>query len=359
MNFFKKIAMLSAAITMLGSLSCFTAQASKLEIHMVTPPNPIDWSSPGRLFQSTLGNSWYNDYAPNGHYMVYFVHDNPKLEDGVGADGVKRILTGISRTNKTKTMIQTIKKQLGLSALEYIFTGTLDKGEAAADEIKKSRLKGRVVTFKFDISDAQADRMEAWLGKFIKYGSFNTYGGNLNTAAGEGSGCADFAMVFMNMATDGQLPLRSWIRDVYLPKSLKLYDDDVHKEVRLLKLIFTKEQWATPEEGVLFSTPDPDLMSDWLRKRTKRTNPFKRIFEFNQFDFYNKSNDKHQNADKIANTVFEQPEENIISDKAAVAMWDKISIDKPLEQLIAERITKKDTRKIRRALRKYARKINK
>ncbi len=312
-------------VTLIFSLH---ANASKLEVYTFNPPKPIKWQTPSSLFRSTLGNAVSRSYASVGHYTINFTHDNPKVSYGIGKDGVKRILTGMERDKKFASNIETIRTKMGMSVLEYIFTGILDNAKDDAKMIKKAIRQNTVVRYDFDLTEVQADKIEQFLENWIRYGSYKKYAGNQNAARGDGAGCADFAMVFMNIASNGMLPFNSWVREVYVPNKLMKYRGaETYDDVRFLKLLFDKTPWAKGlQNGTIYSTPDPEMMYAWIRNTTNG----ERIFDFTNFDFNDDSLIFHHSAATIFATEFDQSEDDIISEQEIEEAWKRISLDAPL-----------------------------
>jgi hypothetical protein len=318
----------------LAMLTLFSTTAfaqSYLKIFMVVPPKPIKWESPKKLFTSTVRNSWYNDYAPNGHYMVNIISDVPNKY------GHTSVITGMSRTNKMATMIETIKKGLGMSAMDYMFSGDIDSAEADVHEIIKAKKQDRLYSIQLPISTEKALEMMDFMDDWIRYGAFSRYSGNKNVKRGEGSGCADFATQFIEMALDGHIPRDEWIRSVYLPHNLMgVVEGREDKRVKLLKLFFNKEKWGTSnEDGHLFTTPDPDLMAEWILKKTGGKTKHLILNEENAFETINgyqlEEGSKSDFNAYEANwsELYQEESEEVIE-----SQWQKISLEQPIEELV-------------------------
>lgn len=244
-----------------------------LEIFIVNPPNPIKWSTPGKLLKSSLKNAISKDYAPNGHFIVYLKSDTPNRF------GVKNILTGVSRANSRESIRITREEKLGLSALFHTFEGALDYSRSDVAELARAKQENRLSSLVFPLTSEKAKTLMGFLDNYITYGSFKRYGGNKNTATGEGSGCADFAYQFIKLATDGRIPDSEWKTSVYVPKKLmKFVSGREDKSITFAKILLNGGSWASSsDDGVLFTTPDPEKMSAWILKHSQSK---KLIYDF-------------------------------------------------------------------------------
>lgn len=240
-----------------------TISGPYLEVFIVAPPNPIKWESPGKLLKSSLSNAISKDYAPNGHFIVHLSSDVPNRF------GATQVLTGISRANARESIRITREEKLGLSAMLYTFEGHLDSARSDVAELKLAKSQNRLSSLIIPLSSAKANELMGFLDNYISYGSYKNYGGNKNTATGEGSGCADFAYHFLEMATQGRIPDQAWKTSVLLPKKLmKIVPGRADQPVSFGKIFLNGGRWGTSsEDGVLFTTPDPDKMTDWISSK--------------------------------------------------------------------------------------------
>jgi hypothetical protein len=238
--------------------------------HFITPPYPINWSTPKTLSKTVLYNSTLkiNPLAPKqimdtpvGHCIMEakFAQKN--------SHGVDHVMTGMSRADKLSSVCTTLTKGLGNGAMFHTFKGMLDQSQVAWDEITLAKKANRHYSIKVNMSVERSAELQAFMNDWIEYGACARYGGNGNVGAGEKAGCADFAMYFMLKALETTQPLEEWMRVVNVPRSTlpKQYGGDKSR-VSFLKLLGTKE-WASSEvAGSRFATPDPELMASWIQK---------------------------------------------------------------------------------------------
>ncbi|MBS1958831.1 MAG: hypothetical protein JST80_05090 [Bdellovibrionales bacterium] len=228
-------------------------------LYVIPPPKPLNWSSPRSLLKDTLWNHLIQDKAPIGHLYVEFEAPSANRY------GVKKVITGMSRTSANKSSLKVIKDRIGLGSFFFDFHGKLDHSGAALKENKWAKARGRLRVINVRITAEQAqtmmDEMDAW----IRNGSFRHYGGGHDILKGEGSGCAEFGMHFLSIALQGRATHSQWYRAVYAPKALTGFPRTENK-VSILKLYREGTRWAQGEnDGILYKTPDPELLFDWLK----------------------------------------------------------------------------------------------
>ncbi|MCM0605161.1 MAG: hypothetical protein KA715_03655 [Xanthomonadaceae bacterium] len=235
-------------------------QTPYLQIFVIDPPKPLDWSSPKSLLRTTLWNGLSLDYAPNGHLAVHVKTRRPN------AYGVSEVLTGMGRTNKMKTLWDTFYHEYGLSAMIREFSGDLDSSITTKEEIKKAADANRLAIIQVQLTDEKADLLMEFMSNWIEFGSFRHYGGNKNVPKGEGSGCADFAVYFIELAMKGHLPSDQWMRTVHLPyELLQEAPGRKSKKVSISSILKSTIPWAkSAKEGLKFSIPDPEKMTKWI-----------------------------------------------------------------------------------------------
>ena len=232
--------------------------APYLEIYLISPPRPLNWESPKTLLIDTLRNALSGDYAPNSHYLVHLVLEKPRNY------GVQEVLTGMSRTHKMQTVATTLIKELGLSAMTYVYPGELDASKDALKELKKATNAKRLSRIIVKLDESKADELMNFLEYWIRYGSFHHYAGGKDVGKGEGAGCADFALYFLNQATNGKAPLTEWSREVYLPNSLM--KEKMGKGISMAQMLGSTPWAKDSSDGVYFFTLDPDKMDDWFKQ---------------------------------------------------------------------------------------------
>ncbi|MBC7397756.1 MAG: hypothetical protein H7333_09970 [Bdellovibrionales bacterium] len=232
----------------------------KFKLHVIPPPFPLDWTSPRKLLVKTLLHHFIQDPAPIGHFFIEFQTATPN------AYGVSHVLTGMSRLKRNQSTLTVIKEKVGLGTFFYDFEGKLDDARQASLKLQWAKKKRRLKTLTVDIAPEQSQILMDELDLWIKHGSFKHYGGGgLSILDGEGSGCAEFGMHFFNLAVGKRAAHPAWIRKVHAPKPLTGGRLTGNK-VTLTKLFRDGHAWAENEEdGFLYTTPDMDLVTEWLK----------------------------------------------------------------------------------------------
>lgn len=233
---------------------------SRFKLHVIPPPKPLNWESPRALLKDTFFNHLIQDPAPIGHFYIEIDAQIPS------PGGVKRVVTGMSRAQKNISTLRVLLQQIGLGTFFHDFPGVLDQRKRAIAQIDWARAKGRLKTVSVGLSDERAkelfDELQAW----IQHGSFRHYGGGHDLSKGEGSGCAEFGVHFLNLALGERGVPLEWIRSVYAPKQW-VGGPRTGRKVSWLRLLREGAQWARDESsGILYRTPDMDLTWAWLEK---------------------------------------------------------------------------------------------
>jgi hypothetical protein len=229
---------------------------NKLLIHVIEPKYRIDWSSPRSLALTSLLNSLRPDYAPIGHFAVEIICSTPNKY------GINHIITGMEREHKAQSRKITLQKKLGLGVLQYSFKGALQGSESSLRELESAKKDKRLKTITIPTSAARSAAMFDFIDQWIESGSYQVYGGAKNVTAGEGAGCADFAMELFRIAT-GSTPPAAWSVSLPFPKSLM--GDGEKLRVSFLRLL-SRSTWAEEKEAAMnFEIADTNLVSDWLR----------------------------------------------------------------------------------------------
>lgn len=250
LNPLKKTAFL---LGILLTLPVAPSAADELRIHVIRPRIPIDWSSPRTLSITSALDSAGHDYAPIGHFAV---------EIDCQSQG-RSVLTGMERKDKTQSRRITLKEGLGLGSLTYAFEGQLQSAEESAADIGRARRDGRLKTMRVPTTAARCGQILAFLDRWVATGADRVYAGGKDPWRFEGSGCADFAMAFYEIAS-GQTPPREWYAEVRVPRDL--IGGNGHK-VPFTRLL-ARGHWAgVGEPSVPFRIADTDLVQAWLSNR--------------------------------------------------------------------------------------------
>lgn len=213
------------------------------------------------------------DYAPIGHFAVE-LNCSQEL-----SNGVSKVLTGMERVSKKESKRITLKNKLGLGGMIYSFKGSLVSAEVSKMEIRKATKQKRIKTLIMPISKVDCHRGLLFIEKWIKNASYKIYGGNKDALRGEGAGCADFMSTLFKVIT-GLNPPSEWFVNLKIPRDL-IGDGD---KLRVpFTRILTRFRWAKEgEDGVQYRTADTNSAYKWLRKRSKKNEPYyytKHLFE--------------------------------------------------------------------------------
>jgi hypothetical protein len=233
---------------------------SYFKLHVITPPSPLNWTSPRSLLRNTLWHHILQDQAPIGHFFIEVKSERAFHH------GVSHFITGMSRLNANRSTLKVLKEQVGLGTFFYDFPGKLDDGKKAIQEIEWAKRKNRWKSVRVELTDDRAELLFDELHRWIENGSFRHYGGGHQILNGEGSGCAEMGAHFLNLALGLRATPPEWIRSVHAPHSL-IGGMGTDKKVGLIQLFREGTSWAgDPATGKCYATPDMELTFDWLQR---------------------------------------------------------------------------------------------
>ncbi|MBU6153844.1 MAG: hypothetical protein KGP28_06035 [Bdellovibrionales bacterium] len=248
---------------------------SFFKLHVIPPPRPLDWGSPRGLLRDTLVNHLIQDPAPIGHFYIEIKTQSPKSQGG------RHVLTGMSRTNRNRSSLGVIRDQVGLGTFFYDFPGALDDARDAYSKLQWAKTRGRLKTICVPISGDRGGILDEELHFWMKFGSFHHYGGGHRILNGEGSGCAEFGVHFLNLALGKEASPSAWVRSVFAPRNL-VGGARTGARVSMIRVFLEGRSWAHNEDsGILYSTPDMELAWKWLESRA----PGQTMFVLSPEDF--------------------------------------------------------------------------
>ncbi len=241
---------------------------SELKVHVISPPAPLDWSSPQTLLKTTLANSTKSTLEISGHMIIEISTDEPNPYH------VTHLITAMGSKHPWTVTGTELSQGLGLSALYALYPGKLNSATESLRQLKTAKKEGRLATLQVRLSSSDLQNSLDFLNRWIQHGSFRHYGGGHLVGNGYGAGCADFAVYFLNIALHGKAPLTEWMREVYLPYDLLKYDrpDGTVSPVSVFKILHSTEPWGNSSHtGKYFTIPDPELVFGWIKKRSPAT----------------------------------------------------------------------------------------
>ncbi len=230
------------------------------KLHIVPPPASLEWTSPRVLLKKTLWYHLIQDSHPIGHFYIEIESETPN------AYGVKRVITGMSRTNRNRSTLKVAFERIGMGTFFYDFDGKLDAGGDGREGLELAARKGRLKTITVPLDADRATLLFDELHQWIAHGSFRHYGGGHQILKGQGSGCAEMGAHFLNLALGKSAVPESWIRRVYAPNRL-VGGPRTGRRVGLFSLYLSGTAWAEGgHDGQLIATPDMELAWSWLEQ---------------------------------------------------------------------------------------------
>lgn len=230
---------------------------NELKFYIIKPKHELKWDSPRSLAYTSAINSMGKNYAPIGHFAVEVNCDEPN------GRGISHVLTGMERHPSEKGSKIVLKKKLGLGSVLYDWQGDLQSADTAKAVIEKAKKDNRLKTVIIPTTPSRCQSALKFIDAWIENGSYTVYGGNKDAFNGEGSGCADFALVLFHIATS-VTPTREIFVEVDIPKNL--IGDGKNKKIPFSKILSSGRWAAKGEESVSYVTPETDRTVAYLER---------------------------------------------------------------------------------------------
>ncbi len=240
--------------------------------------SPLAWDSPGQLVRSVFWNTVTLKTHPLAHADVY-----------LQCKGQAPMLSGMSRVKTWSTYKDVLFGSASLDMLTAVFPGKLLENETVLDYLKPAIAAGHVRAISFSISSANCQRLMNYYSEYKKREYHKKYSGfTSNVYAGEGAGCAAYAMSFLHVAGLLENTYReAWSRQLAVPSRLM---ERTKSPPSLWSYLFgVNESWAGSGSGNGVANDgvktlliyDPEKMFSWLD--TQIHQPFLSPIEFDVF----------------------------------------------------------------------------
>jgi hypothetical protein len=214
----------------------------------------LDWETPGSLIRSVVWNTLTGQKQPLGHMDVFLRCENESP-----------VLTGMSRIRTWTTYKDVLIGGNSLNLLTAQFPGYLLPTEKVLSYLRPALKEGKVRAMTFALHPLNCSRLLKYYREYKKRGFEKTYSGFTSSVyAGEGAGCAAFAMSFLHVA--GLLTKEmqeEWSRHLSVPVRLIAKDQN---PPNMWSYIFGRnEAWARENEPSLqLLIYDPEKIYEWL-----------------------------------------------------------------------------------------------
>jgi hypothetical protein len=171
--------------------SCNEPVAGKLNLYMIPPSTPLDWSTPNTLINTAI-RSEISESALKGFGLVAIGHSighvNVELE--CGEDSIP--LTG--QTGDTASWKATVD---GFGMLLRDFPGHMNAQpegghDAMLEDIRLRLQNGLLAKMTFLVNASTCKRVKSFHDEYVKRGAYQRYGGDFRSRRFEGGGCAIF-----------------------------------------------------------------------------------------------------------------------------------------------------------------------
>lgn len=249
-------------------ISVGPSHTDELTFYVVTPMKPIDWTTVSGLADSIAEGDKRNDPYLLGHVFV-------SLKCG----GRERIMTSMTSRDNSELKQKLLEDEIGLGMMFHSFEGmlqTTDRAHQKVMDLWKPRTRN-IGIMKLLINAQACERLELFVNEFKRCGYERNYGLLLSPLNREGSGCAAFAVGFIEAAglmnPDWH---RRWTRSLRAPERLiggaetgrrVSFENIVKGNYGLMNALgHPREFWANPNEPHReISFWDAELWLDWIR----------------------------------------------------------------------------------------------
>jgi hypothetical protein len=229
-----------------------------ITLYAIPARSQIDFSSPGRLVWTALGNTLtlHASQRKNAMGHVFIELSGPDYDVVAGSTKKKLFSSG--------------RKELmhgyGLGILFRGIEGKLEFDGALTRDLPTHYHNGDIAFIKAQISQENFDRLVHYLEEYQQRGYDTIYNGLNKPREGLGAGCTAFGVSFFEVAGIIQQDwLESWTVNVRVPYYL-IGGPATGNFVPLEKVSYTAE-WALEDEPhKVFSIIDPYLIYKWINE---------------------------------------------------------------------------------------------
>jgi hypothetical protein len=256
----------SVLLGLFFSQVCFSANV--LNMYFIRSPLKINWKSPKTLTRSTIVNS----ILPIKKYKHPISHTAIELKcDNIDGKPV-HVLGGMTTAEDNEANNLILKQGLGMGILYYAQKGKLQSAENILGSIEHFKGKERLNRLSIAVNDAACERMyqfyTGWNEReyFKKYSGFNAVPRN-----GDGAGCAEYAISFLEVAGLLHPELKRAWSFLVTPPQKYIGGELTGQKVSVLKILFDiKSRWDSQINDLTLEIWEPSLMHKWVKKMVHR-----------------------------------------------------------------------------------------
>ncbi len=244
---------------------CSTTFGNELTLYFFPSPYKMDWSSPSRLANSVLKNT----YMPT-KFLLRHAIGHVSTEVRCENDGYYH-LSGMTTRDKTEDRDLLLKKKIGLGVVFYPMKGMLQSQKEVRDDLEDRYKKGKMNWITFKISQTTCKRLKTYIQTYEKESLADVYGLVFNPRKKEGAGCSAFGMSMLEVAGLMTSEHRTeFSQRVFVNNDLDGFSQG-EKNVSFFKVLAGMKgsrKWASDKfTGRELFFWRPNLMYDWVKNK--------------------------------------------------------------------------------------------
>lgn len=245
-----------------------TSKTNQLTLLTYSALTPLQWNSPGELVRSVIWNTVTMKAHPMAHVDVFLRCENEKP-----------MLSGMSRVKTWQAYKEVFLDGSTLNMLTAVFPGKLLQNQTVLEYLKPAIERGHVRALTFNITKNNCNRLLSYYKEYVQREYYKKYSGfTSNVYAGEGAGCAAYAMSYLQVA--GLLDdvfRQAWSRQLSVP--VHLLEKEKHPPSAWSYVFGLNASWAgANDEAKTLIIYDPEKMYQWLGDQTQQ--PFLSPIDF-------------------------------------------------------------------------------
>ncbi len=252
-------------------LSMASAQASNyLNLYFIKSPLKIRWRSPQSLALSTAVNSLIP--VRNRFYRHPISHAYVELKCKADSEEPIHLFGGMTTANDDEANKLLFKDKIGLGILYYVQQGRLQEKKEILNSIKFFKGKRRFNRLTVKVNEEACLRMVEFHKGWIEREYYKMYSGfNAVPRSGDGSGCAEYAMSFLEVAGVLDQEFRNaWSFKITPPQHL-VGLPMTNNEVDFIGVLTDfRSRWLKEDNDFTLEVWEPGYMHRWVKKQHRK-----------------------------------------------------------------------------------------
>lgn len=255
-----------------------SAAANELELIFYRAPKPLDWSSPGALFRSTLANQKFELRRDGQSSSEAYPHAISHVNVALRCGDEQPIYRGMGATKSSFSYAwDMIIEGVSLDVLITNVPGRLYRERDVLTWLGFLQREDYVRSLRLKLSSEQCRRARRYLDDYERLGMGHIYGGlRSDPLVGQGAGCAAYGMSFLAVLGLIRDDYRThWKRQLNVPTRL-ISTRSRSADVGAWSFMHgTNSTWASPQEPqIMLDFWDPELAYNWIDGVLKGKVPF-------------------------------------------------------------------------------------